>query len=68
MVFVDLRLQAAGWAGAGLGIRILNDMDIVVESFRSIPSSLADAFLFRHIHSKAPEGKMLIQFIDPGAD
>jgi hypothetical protein len=40
-------------------------MDIVVESFGSIPSSLADAFLFRHIHSKAPEGKMLIQFIDP---
>ncbi len=42
-------------------------MDLVVESFSSIPGSLAEAFLFRHIHPNAPEGKMLVQFIDPEA-
>jgi hypothetical protein len=42
-------------------------MDLVVESRSSIPGSLADAFLFRHIHPKAPEGKLLIQFVDPEA-
>ncbi len=53
--------------GRGRDIQILNDIDIVVDSFGSIPSTMADAFLFRHIHSKAPEGKMLIQFIDAEA-
>ncbi len=42
-------------------------MDLVVESFSSIPGSLADTFLFRHIHPKALEGKLVIQFIDPEA-
>ena len=45
--------------------RALNDLDIVVESFTSIPDTLAQDFLVRHIHPKAPQGKMLIQLVDP---
>ncbi|MBZ5607976.1 MAG: hypothetical protein LAP38_06960 [Acidobacteriia bacterium] len=44
--------------------RRLNDIDIVVSSFDSLPSSLAGAFLFRHIHPGAIEGKTLMQLID----
>jgi hypothetical protein len=45
--------------------RALNDLDIVVESFASIPSAVTESFLFRHIHPKAPQGKMLVQLVDP---
>jgi len=45
--------------------RPLNDLDFVVESFASIPGSLADGFLVHHVHPHAPEGKMLLQLIDP---
>jgi hypothetical protein len=46
--------------------RDLNDFDIVVESLSSIPAELATSnFLFRHIHPNAPEGKMLLQLVDP---
>jgi hypothetical protein len=44
--------------------RALNDVDFVVDSFASIPDSLADRFLLNHIHPFAPEGKTLIQLID----
>jgi len=44
--------------------RPLNDLDFVVESFASIPGSLADGFLLHHIHPHAAEGKMLLQLID----
>jgi hypothetical protein len=43
----------------------LNDLDFVVESFASIPGSLARGFLVHHIHPHAPEGKTLLQLIDP---
>jgi hypothetical protein len=43
----------------------LNDVDIVVESLVSIPDALAKDFLVRHIHPHVPEGKMLIQLVDP---
>ena len=46
--------------------RALNDVDIVVESFGAIPATLADDFLFRHIHPHAPQGKTLVQLVDPG--
>jgi hypothetical protein len=36
-----------------------------VASFTSIPPALADSFLFRHIHPHVPEGKTLIQLLDP---
>lgn len=44
--------------------RSLNDLDFVVESFGSIPGSLADGFLLHHIHPYALEGKTLLQLID----
>jgi hypothetical protein len=44
--------------------RPLNDLDFVVESFNSIPGSLADGFLLHHIHPHASEGKLLLQLID----
>jgi len=34
---------------AGQVLRPLNDVDIVVKSFESIPASLSDVFLCRHI-------------------
>jgi hypothetical protein len=53
----------------GLGhaprVRALNDLDTVVESFGAIPGTLARTFLCRHIHPKAPEGKTLLQLVDP---
>jgi hypothetical protein len=42
----------------------LNDIDIVVRSFDAIPAALADAFLFRHIHPRAIDGKTLMQLVD----
>lgn len=58
----------AHWIGLGHAphVRALNDVDIVVESFASIPCELANTFLCRHIHPKAPEGKTLVQLVDPG--
>src|ERR1035438_9382164 len=44
--------------------RPVNDIDFVVESFASIPGSLADGFLVHHIHPHALEGKTLLQLID----
>jgi hypothetical protein len=51
--------------GRGTERRPLNDLDFVVESFASIPGSLAGGFLVHHIHPHAPEGKTLLQLIDP---
>jgi hypothetical protein len=55
------------WIGLGHPphTRELNDLDIVVDSLASIPDDLARDFLVRHIHPKAPQGKMLIQLVDP---
>jgi len=47
-------------------VRSLNDVDLVVESFGAIPPALANGFLFRHIHPHVPEGKTLVQLVDPG--
>jgi hypothetical protein len=51
--------------GLGTEQRPLNDLDFVVESFASIPGSLAGGFLVHHIHPRAAEGKTLLQLIDP---
>jgi hypothetical protein len=75
------KLSACGFRGAlagGLAIeahllsqgheteeRALNDVDVVVESFASLPGSLTDGFLLHHVHPLAPEGKTLLQLIDP---
>lgn len=55
--------------GARLGgepsIRVLNDFDFITDSFDFIPETLANDFLFRHIHPFDPPGKTMLQFIDP---
>ena len=51
--------------GHDAGARSLNDIDFVVDSFEHIPQSLADQFLFRHIHPFDQPGKTLMQSIDP---
>jgi hypothetical protein len=45
-------------------VRSLNDIDFIAESFDSIPVSLGDSFLFRHVHPLDPPGKTLLQCID----
>jgi hypothetical protein len=45
--------------------RTLQDIDFVTASFDSIPETLANDFLFRHIHPSDPPGKTLVQFADP---
>ena len=45
--------------------RHLTDIDFVVPAFDSIPRSLAEGFLFRHVHPSDPPAKMLLQFADP---
>jgi len=46
-------------------LRRLADIDFVVPAFESIPGSLAESFLFRHVHPSAPPPKLLLQFVDP---
>lgn len=46
-------------------LRTLNDIDFVVDSFASIPGTLGKDFLIRHIHPRVPEGKTLMQLVDP---
>lgn len=46
-------------------VRPLNDIDFVVSAFDSIPETLADEFLFRHVHPFDPPGKTLLQLVDP---
>ena len=51
--------------GRSAGRRPLSDIDFVVDRFTTIPESLADRFLLNHVHPYAPEGKTLVQLIDP---
>jgi hypothetical protein len=41
----------------------LNDIDLVVEDFASIPESLTATFLAHHVHADASEGKTLLQLV-----
>ena len=50
--------------GCKASVRALNDIDFIAESFEVIPETLADDFLFRHIHPFDPPGKTLLQSID----
>jgi len=62
---VALRIHGVG-PGDGGQPPSLNDLDLVVEGFGSIPESLAAAaFLFRHIHPHAPPGRILVQLVEP---
>ena len=53
--------------GGQVSVRSLNDIDFVTSSFECIPETLADDFLFRHIHPLDPPGKIMLQFIDPNS-
>lgn len=57
----DARLRAHGRPGER---RPLNDIDLVVEDFASIPESLAGAFLQHHVHPDATDGRTLLQLVD----
>lgn len=50
--------------GCDTSVRALNDIDFIAESFDAVPESLADDFLFRHIHPWDPPNRMMLQFID----
>jgi hypothetical protein len=53
-----------GAHGRQVAPRPLNDIDLVVEGFASIPESLAGSFLLNHVHPCAAEGKTVLQLID----
>ena len=50
--------------GGDLQVRQLNDIDFVTTSFDRIAPSLADDFLFLHVHPFDPPGKIIAQFVD----
>jgi hypothetical protein len=52
-------------SGREAGVRSLNDIDFIVDSFEHVPEGLAHDFLFRHVHPFDPPGKTLVQAIDP---
>jgi hypothetical protein len=54
------RLQRGRTASA----RKLGDIDFIAETFDRVPESLADDFMFRHIHPFDPPGKTLLQAVD----
>ena len=45
-------------------IRRLSDIDFVASEFDSFPITMAEAFLFRHVHPMDRPGKMMLQFVD----
>jgi hypothetical protein len=59
---VEIHQLQAGRRGS---VRALNDLDIVATSFDCIPETLAQDFLFRHVHPLDPPGKIILQFVDP---
>jgi hypothetical protein len=58
---IDAQLHAHGHAVAP---RHLNDIDLVVDRFTSIPASLAASFLQHHVHPDATDGRTLLQLVD----
>ena len=50
--------------GRKASIRKLGDIDFIAETFDRVPESLADDFMFRHIHPFDPPGKTLLQAVD----
>jgi hypothetical protein len=58
---IDLQLHAHG---RPVEKRALNDIDLVIESFASIPESLAGLFLLHHVHPDATDGRTLLQLVD----
>jgi len=50
--------------GGSHRIRRLNDIDFATLGFECIPETLAQDFLFRHVHPFAPPGKTMMQLVD----
>ena len=46
-------------------IRRLNDLDFVAATFGSIPDTIGNELLLRHIHPEDPPSKMMLQGVDP---
>ena len=46
-------------------LRPLHDIDFITRSFESIPASLGQAFLLRHVHPFDPPAKNILQAVDP---
>lgn len=71
--------HTSGWALAGglaveihclrgrrpSSVRNLNDIDFVAPAFDCVPETLAEEFLFRHVHPFDPPGKTILQLVDP---
>jgi hypothetical protein len=50
--------------GRTASVRKLGDIDFITETFDRVPESLADDFMFRHIHPFDPPDKTLLQAVD----
>ena len=44
--------------------RVLSDVDFVAPAFEFIPETLADDYLFRHVHPGAAAGQTMLQIVD----
>jgi hypothetical protein len=51
--------------GTELRRRRLNDLDIVVAEFTTVPEDLMQGFLVLHVHPEAAAGKIVVQLADP---
>src|SRR5262245_59124345 len=52
-------------AGRAAQVRPLGDLDFVALGLECAPESLAEDFLFRHVHPGSLPGKILLQLVDP---
>jgi hypothetical protein len=50
--------------GRTASVRKLGDIDFIADTFDKVPESLADDFMFRHIHPFDPPDKTLLQAVD----
>src|SRR5215510_5171617 len=50
--------------GRTASVQKLNDIDFIAETFNKVPESLADDFMFHHIHPFDPPNKTLLQAVD----
>ena len=50
--------------GQSSSTRPLNDIDFVAPAFDCAPETLAEDFLFRHVHPLDPPGKTVLQLVD----
>jgi hypothetical protein len=51
--------------GMSLMPRALNDIDLVVTDFATLPDSLVEGFLVRHVHPDSTAGRIVVQLVEP---